>query len=143
MNMGSSPRTAGHSYEAIQNLTWSSAEKAVARKAFDRALHRELEAVISETKKRADKIKQPSELWDLERYLTQRRIQIDRHFDYRYSVLIFLFGDLIRRGKLPEEELQGLSEDKLESIRHYAELDLREARNENIFQPRFFNGINA
>lgn len=74
-----------------------------------------------EAKKRAEKVRQPSDLWDLERYLTARRTQIDRQFDYRYSVLIFVFGDLIRRGRLNEQELQGLGEEKLASIRRYAE----------------------
>jgi hypothetical protein len=121
--MGSLPHEA-HGYEAAQNLKWSAAEKAAARKAFDRALQRELEAVMAGAKKRAEKIQQPSDLWDLESYLTQRRTKIDRQFDYRYSVLIFVSGDLIRQGKLSEQELQGLSQDKLASIRHYAELDV-------------------
>lgn len=51
------------------------------------ALHRELDAVIREATDRAAKVKQPSELWDLERWLTQRRKDIDRLYDYRYSVL--------------------------------------------------------
>ena len=116
-----SPRPGPLGYEAIRDLKWSAAEKVVARKAFDSALHREFETVIIEAKKRADKIQQPSDLWDLERYLTERRTQIDRQFDYRYSVLIFVFGDLFRRARLSEQELQGLSEDKLASIRRYAE----------------------
>jgi Photoprotection regulator fluorescence recovery protein len=76
-----------------------------------------------EAKKRAEKIKQPSDLWELEHYLTQRRTQIDREFDYRYSVLIFVLANLIRQGRLSEQELLGLSADKLDSIRRYAELE--------------------
>jgi hypothetical protein len=63
---------------AMRDLKWSPAEKAVARKAFDRALGRELEAVILETKSRAAKIQEPSGLWELERYLTQRRQEIEQ-----------------------------------------------------------------
>jgi len=118
--MDSSPHTGGHGSETMRNLEWSPAEKAVARKAFDQALHRELEAVIAEAKKRAGMIRQPSDLWGLERYLTERRTQIDRQFDYRYSLLIFLFGNLIQQGKLSENELQGLRVDKLAAIRRYA-----------------------
>jgi hypothetical protein len=33
-----------------------------------------------------------------------------------------VFGSLIREGRLSEKELQGLGEDKLESIRSYAKL---------------------
>lgn len=111
------------SYTKIRSLKWSPVEKTIARRAFDRALHFELEAVIRETKNMALKIKDPSELWELERYLTQRRQQIDRDYDYRYSMLLFVFADLIRKGRVHEEELYGLGEDKLEYVRSYARVD--------------------
>jgi hypothetical protein len=118
-----SPRAGARDYEALRNLEWSRAEKAVARKAFDQALRGELEAVVVEAKERAGMIRQSSDLWELERYLTERRTQIDRQFDYRYSLLIFLFGNLIQQGKLSEKELQGLSDDKLDAIRRYASFE--------------------
>ena len=62
--MGSFPYTGAYSYEAIQNLKWSSAEKTVARKAFDRALQRELNEVMLEAKKIAEKVQKPSDMWD-------------------------------------------------------------------------------
>lgn len=120
--MASFPKSGASSYDAMRDLKWSTAEKAVARKAFDRALCRELEAVMVEAKERAEQIQRPSELWDLEHYLTECRTQIDRQSDYRYSVLILVFGNLIRQGRLSEQELQGLSEDKLDAIRRYAKL---------------------
>jgi len=45
----------------------STSEKAIARKAFDAALKRELQEVMQETKQMASQIKEPSDLWDLER----------------------------------------------------------------------------
>jgi len=78
-----------------------------------------------EAKKRAAKIQQPSDLWELERYLTERRTKIDRQYEYKYSVLIFVFGNLIRQGRLTEQELQGLNQDKLDAIWRYIEMDLR------------------
>jgi hypothetical protein len=119
--MASLSRTGASGYEAIRDLRWSPMEKSVARKAFDLALKRELELVMVETRSRARKMQQPSELWKLERYLTERRTEIDRQYEYKYSVLIFVFGNLIRQGRLGEREIQGLSEDKLDSIRRYAE----------------------
>jgi hypothetical protein len=101
----------------MRDLTWSRAEKDVARKAFDLALARELEAVIREAKKRAAKIQEPSELWKLEEYLTRRRREIDRKYDYRYSVLPLVFAHLICDGRLKEDELNRLGEDKLGYIR--------------------------
>lgn len=112
--------TRSFGFGAMDNLVWSRAEKAIARKAFDRALQRELEDVIIEAKKKAAQVKQASDLWELEKYLANCRTGIDLRFDYRYSVLIFVFGNLIRCGRLSEEELQGLSKDKLDAIRRFA-----------------------
>ena len=104
----------------IRDLKWSPAEKKVARQAFDRALQREFDAVIREAQRLAAAIKQPSDLWDLEDYLRERRKDIDARYDYRYSMLLFVFADLISAGRLSEEELHGLSEEKLAHIRALA-----------------------
>ena len=101
----------------IAHWKWSQEEKVIARRAFDMALRQELDDVIRETKARSAQIAQPSDLWDLESYLTQRRTQIDREFDYRYSVLPVVFARLIRTGRLTEHDLDGLAEDKLKFIR--------------------------
>jgi hypothetical protein len=92
-------------------------EKIIARTAFDAALGRELHEVIQEAKKMASPIQQSSDLWDLESYLTQRRKEIDRKYDYRYSQLTQMFGRLWHERRLSEEELRGLREDKLKPIR--------------------------
>ncbi len=107
---------------SIRDMKWSPAEKKLARQAFDRALQREFGAVIQETKRIAAEIQQSGELWALEHYLHDRRKAIDSRFDYRYSVLPFVFADLIRTGRLTEEELHGLSEEKLAHIRDLASL---------------------
>ncbi len=113
--------SASHDSYPYQNeWIWSKSEKAIARKAFDAALGRELHEVIQETKQMASQIKQPSDLWDLEHYLTQRRKEIDRKYDYRYSQLSQVFGRLLHEKRLREEELRGLREDKLKSIRSFA-----------------------
>jgi Photoprotection regulator fluorescence recovery protein len=107
-------------YDSMRNLRWSPAEKAFARKAFDLALHREFAAIIAEARKMMAGVEQVSALWDLEQYLTERRKEIDRRYDYRYSVLPVVFGNLISEGRLSEGELRGLGEDKLKFIRVYA-----------------------
>jgi hypothetical protein len=76
--------------------------------------------VIQEAKKMASQIQQSSDLWDLEHYLTQRRKEIDRKYDYRYSQLTQVFGRLLYEKRLREEELRGLREDKLKPIRSFA-----------------------
>ena len=76
--------------------------------------------MIQEAKQMASQIKQSSDLWDLEHHLTQRRKEIDRKYDYRHSQLTHVFGKLLQERRLGEEELRGLREDKLKSIRSYA-----------------------
>jgi hypothetical protein len=56
----------------------------------------------------------------LEHYLTERRKEIDRKYDYRYSHLTDVFGKLLHERRLSEEELRGLREDKLKFIRSFA-----------------------
>lgn len=75
---------------------------------------------IQSAKQMAAKIQQSSELWELEHHLTELRKEIDRKYEYKYSKLIFVFGDLVREGKLEPEDLRGLSEKKLRYIREHA-----------------------
>ena len=116
-----SPSSIQDSYPYRNEPIWSKSEKTIARKAFDAALGRELHEVIQEAKKMASQIQQSSDLWDLEHYLTQRRKEIDRKYDYRYSQLTHVFGRLLYESRLSEEELHELGEDKLKSIRSVAE----------------------
>jgi Photoprotection regulator fluorescence recovery protein len=108
------------SYPYQNEPIWSRSEKAVARTAFDAALTRELQELMQEAKQMANQIHEPADLWDLEHFLTQRRKEIDRKYDYRYSQLTQVFGRLLHESRLSEEELRGLCEDKLQSIRSFA-----------------------
>ena len=107
--------TAQASYPYQHEPIWSRSEKAIARKAFDAALGRELHEVIQEAKKMASRIQQPSDLWDLEYYLTQRRKEIDRKYDFRGSRLTDMLGRLLYENRLGEEDLRGFAgrEDEL------------------------------
>jgi hypothetical protein len=100
----------------------SQSEKAIARNAFQLALQTELEEVMRRTKELAGKIKEPHELWELEAYLTRRRHQIDREYQFRSGVLHLVLGGLIRKGRIRMEDLDGLGEDKLEFIRRVVAL---------------------
>jgi hypothetical protein len=53
----------------------------------------------------------------LEGWLTQRRREIDRRYDYRYSILPLVFAHLLRDGCLTEDDLHGLEQEKLDLIR--------------------------
>jgi hypothetical protein len=109
-----------HRFPQQNEPAWSKSEKAIAHKAFDVALERELQEVIQEAKQKAGQIKEPPDLWDLEHYLTQSRKEIDRKYDYRYSQLDLVFGRLLREEWIGEEDLRGLGEDKMRAIRSYA-----------------------
>src|SRR5664279_5737756 len=115
----STPSGIPDSYAGMRHMHWSPAEKAVARKAFESALKREFEALIMETKQRAAAITRSDDLWELEDHLTRRRKEIDGVYDYRYSMLLDVFGYLVREGRLKTEELNGLAEAKLAFIRAY------------------------
>lgn len=76
--MASLPNPANQDgYTTVRDLKWSHAEKIVARKAFNQALEREFEVVISEAKRMAAKIEQPSDLWEAGS-LSDRQPQRDR-----------------------------------------------------------------
>ena len=117
----SSPSATPDRYPYQSEPIWSRSEKALARKAFDAALNRELHEVIQEAKKMASQIRQSSDLWDLERYLTQRRKEINRKYDFRDSRLTDVLGRLLYENRLGEEELRGLREEKMKSIRSFAQ----------------------
>src|ERR1700688_4811317 len=116
----SSPSASQNTYPYQNEPTWSKSEKILARKAFDTALGRELHEVIQEAKKMASQIQQSSDLWDLEHYLTERRKEIARKYDFRGSRLIDVLGRLLYENRLGEEDLRGLREQKMKSIRSLA-----------------------
>ena len=115
--MANSPDSAAQNVIPMYELKWTLAEKTVARRAFDLALGKELEALLQEAKGRTARIEEPSELWDLESCLTERRREIDRRYDYRYSILPLVFVQLLRDGRLTEDDLHGLGQEKLDLIR--------------------------
>jgi hypothetical protein len=117
----SSPSTIQNTYPYQNEPMWSKSEKAIARAVFDAALKRELQDVMQKAKQMANQIKEPADVWELEHYLTERRQEINRKYDYRYSQLRHVFGRLLYEGRVSEEELHGLQDDKLKSIRSLAE----------------------
>ncbi len=68
----------------------------------------------------AVKAKLPEDIWAIHDYLTEQRKMIDGKYEYRYSQLIAVFGRLLREKWIQDEELEGLSEEKIQAIRHIA-----------------------
>jgi hypothetical protein len=77
--------------------------------------------VMQETKKMASQIHEPDDLWELERYLTERRKDINDKYDSRGSRLKDVLGRLLYENRLGENDLRGLREDKMKSIRSFAQ----------------------
>ena len=123
----SSPSVNQNTYPWQNEPTWSKSEKAIARTAFDAALKRELHEVMQETKKMASQINEPDDLWELERYLTERRKDINHKYDSRGSRLKDVLGRLLYENRLHEEDLRGLREDKMKPIRSCAKFLAEEA----------------
>lgn len=57
----------------------------------------------------------------MERHLTQRRKEIDRKYDFRGSRLTDVLGRLLYENRLGEEDLRRLREEKMKSIRSFAQ----------------------
>ena len=106
----------------MDNLKWSESEKRLSRRVYEAALEAELAEVMAEFKSRATAVRMPEEMWALEGYLAQRRREIDGKYDYRYSQLLFVFGRLVREGRVKLEQLEGFSEDKLSYIERIVSL---------------------
>ena len=73
------------------SVRWTAAEKKVARRAFDLALERRLSAITAQAKSMIANV-DPSELWQVEAYLTESRKTVDRIFQFRYSDLLRVFS---------------------------------------------------
>jgi Photoprotection regulator fluorescence recovery protein len=100
----------------ISETEWSKKEQEIAKKVFDRAYRRETSALIEEVRDRARAIAELDEIWHFHDFLSARRHDLDGKYDYRYSVLIFVFARLIKEGWLHLEELDGLDTDKLTKV---------------------------
>ena len=108
--------------ELMREMEWTAAEKRLSRREFEMALQAELAEILQDFKARAATAQTPGDMWPVEHFLNERRRELDAKYDYRHSQLISVFGRLIREGRLTEAQLEGLSQDKLESIRRVAGL---------------------
>jgi len=107
--------------ERLSSTHWSEPEKEIARRAYRAAYEREAMAIAENVRKMAAEINKPTDLWQLHDYLTEKRDETDQKYDYRYSVLLSVFGRLLSEGWIKEEDLEGLSDEKVQEIRRIAE----------------------
>lgn len=102
---------------SIYELKWSKQEKKIARKAFDEAYQREMEFIRQELAGKLRGLKEANDIWKLYDYLAEKRRELAEKYDYRYSMLMLVLARLINDGFLRLEDLEGLSEDKLDKIK--------------------------
>jgi hypothetical protein len=102
-------------------MEWSKPEKEIASRAYRAAYERECTAIADNVRKMAAEIKEPADMWRLHDYMTEKRKETDEKYDYRYSVLLLVFARLMFEGWVGEEDLAGLSLEKLQEIRQTAE----------------------
>lgn len=107
----------------IYEFQWSSEEKKIARKAFEKAYEKEMLEIKALLLQKTGTLKTAKDIWILRDLLTTRRNAVDIKYDYRYSKLILVFSHLIKEGYLEIEDLKGLSEEKIDSINKILEIE--------------------
>lgn len=100
----------------VTETQWSPQEEKIAKTAFDAAYHREVTSMTAEVKRQAKGATSPDELWKLHDFLSARRHDLDGKYDFRPSMLIFVFAQLIKEGWLDIQELEGLTADKIAKV---------------------------
>ena len=104
----------------MTEFVWSPAEKKAAHAAFDAALTRECSAIRREVEAMLQRSSDPAEIWRVHDYLSAKRREIDDKYDFRYSVLMRVFGRLFAEGWVSEVEVAGLAPEKVEQIKRSA-----------------------
>jgi hypothetical protein len=99
------------------NMSWSPTEKKIARAAFDRAYERECAGILREVNKMLADATDSQVVWKIEKHIEKRRRAMENRYDFRYSVLLMHFAGMIRDRVLTEEDLAGLSSEKMKVIR--------------------------
>lgn len=110
---------------SMNDVKWTKKEKLIARQAFDKAYERECKAIGVEIRKRIENFKEPRDIWRIHDFLDEQRKETDFKYDYRYSVLLRLFGRLIAEGWLEIGDLEGLNEEKISKIESLAQYILQ------------------
>jgi len=95
---------------------WTREEQELARRVFDRALHREIEALIDSLRRHCAALSGRDDVWQLHDFLSIQRHAIEGRQAFQLAGLLFVFADFVRDGLASLEELEGLSPDKLAKI---------------------------
>jgi hypothetical protein len=100
----------------VLNPNWTMTEEDLAKKAFDIAYKREIEALVDSVRRRVGSLNEIDDMWRLHDFLSVKRHEIDGRYDFRISTIIFVFADLVKNGWLDLSELEGLDADKIAKV---------------------------
>ncbi len=106
----------------VNTIEWSTTEQVVAQTLFQRAYDREISALTTDIRRRADAANDADDLWILHDFLSARRHSIEGKYDFNYASLLFVLADLIKEGWLTTDELQGLDREKVAKVTSLAKL---------------------
>ena len=106
----------------MSDMAWGTTEKKVARRVFDAALQRELADIMADFKSRAAQASTPDDLWAIQAHLARVQHDIDSKYDYRYSMLEFVLGRLMREQRIQLQDLTGMKADRIARICRIASL---------------------
>jgi len=101
-------------------MKWSKTEKIIARKIFELAKQRDYERLIKKINNKT--INSPEDIWELRKLLNEKVKEFDKKYDYRYSILLEIFMRLVSENLLKIEDLNGLSNEKIETIKQVVKL---------------------
>lgn len=106
----------------MKYFDWSNTEKILARQAYDRAYERECTKIFDKVQEMLSYIEDPKEIWKVDDYLRKKRREMDAKYDYKYSMLIIIFGKLMKEGLIVDSDINDLSRDKIDSIKRIASI---------------------
>jgi hypothetical protein len=107
---------------SFRDFKWSTRDKKIARAAYEKAYKAEMRQIHEAVYKKVKDFRDENDVWRLHDYLTRKRREIDKKYDYRYTVLILVFARLLREGHIVEKDLEGLSQDKISKIKRFLEI---------------------
>ena len=104
----------------MRYFEWTNTEKILAREAYDRAYERECNKILEKVREMLSSMEDPKEIWKIYDYLRKNRRDMDSKYDYRYLILIIVFGKLMREGHILDSDIDKLSQDKIDAIKRIA-----------------------
>jgi hypothetical protein len=93
-----------------------------AREAYDRAYERECTKIMEKVHGMLSGMEDPKEIWKIDDYLRKIKREMDSRYDYRYSILIIVFGKLMREGLILDSDIEKFSQDKIDAIKRIASI---------------------